>query len=87
MGNQMTREQAGSVGSHDMRQKKRDDRVMKGEINKENTDLENAKKDNELQKNKAEYEKEDNISPAPSWCYQDQRKYFHADWSWILVGV
>ena len=59
LGNQMTREQAGSVGSHDMRQKKRDDRVLKGEINKENTDKEKAKNDNELEKNKAEYEKED----------------------------
>ena len=30
LGEKMTREQAGSVGSHDMRQKKRDDRVLKG---------------------------------------------------------
>ena len=55
--NQMTREQVGSVGGHDMRQKKRDDRVLKGEVGKENTDTEKANKVKELQKNKAEYEK------------------------------
>ena len=52
--NQMTMEQVGSVGGHDMRQKKRDDRVLKGEISKENADTEKANKVKELQKNKAE---------------------------------
>ena len=33
--NQMTREQAGCVGSYDKRQKKRDDRLLKGEITKD----------------------------------------------------
>ena len=31
----MTREQAGCVGSYDKRQKKRDDRLLKGEITKD----------------------------------------------------
>ena len=33
--NQMTREQAGCVGSYDIRQKKRDDRLLKGEKTKD----------------------------------------------------
>ena len=56
--NQMTREQAGTVRGHDMRQKKRDDRLLQTEINKENEALKIANNNNELQKNKAEIEKE-----------------------------
>ena len=56
--NQMTREQAGCVGSFDTRQKKRDDRILKEEISKEAKAAETESLKRKLMKNKADYDKE-----------------------------